>query len=292
MPNNTLARVLLPALYQASSKISNESQKKYYLGVSSILGLLIGASIFLLFSGDHKFFAITSVVLLAFSPLLSFLLAIKRYDKIWYGARAVTDSIKTMSWRYMMRAQPYDLETASTLFISDLHQILIDNNEFTQHLPSAFADSEQITEFMDTTRSSDLSTRMNIYLKNRINEQRFWYSTKGNYNKKLATRWFVLMVVFQILAVTSASFKIAYPDWIYLPTGIITTIAASALAWLQARRFQDLGTSYVLTAYEIGLVQSAQSNVESEEEFSDFVGDAENAFSREHTQWRARRDTQ
>lgn len=291
MTNDTLDSSIYPALYQASSITSKKSQQKYYLGISLILALLVGASITILFSGDHKFFAILSAGLLFLSPILSYFLATKRYDKIWYRARAATESIKTICWRYMMRAQPYDQETSRALFISDLRQILRDNDEFPQHLPSSFADSEQITEFMDTTRSSDLVKRMAIYLEYRISEQRTWYAKKGSYNKRIATRWFWLMVTFQMAAGTSAAFKIAYSDWMYLPTGIFATAAASVLAWIQAKRFQDLGTSYISTAHEIGFVRSAHSEVKGEKNFSNFVGDAENAFSREHTQWRARRDT-
>jgi len=45
-----------------------------------------------------------------------------------------------------------------------------------------------------------------------------------------------------------------------------------------------------LTAYEIGFIREQISNVSTDKELSDFVKDAENAFSREHTQWAARRD--
>lgn len=190
-----------------------------------------------------------------------------------------------------MRAQPYDNKTARSLFISNLRQILREDSEFSQHLPSTSADSEQITGYMETTKSLDLADRMALYLKNRIDEQRAWYAKKANFNKSMAMRWFWLMIFFQIAAATSATFKIIYSDWMYFPIGIFATAAASVFAWIQAKRFQDLGTSYIITAHEIGMVRSAHSEVEGEEQFSEFVGDAENAFSREHTLWQARRDT-
>src|SRR5690606_15189811 len=28
-------------------------------------------------------------------------------DRIWYNARAVAESVKTLTWRYMMRAEPF-----------------------------------------------------------------------------------------------------------------------------------------------------------------------------------------
>ncbi|MCV5767721.1 hypothetical protein OFN22_29990 [Escherichia coli] len=40
----------------------------------------------------------------------------------------------------------------------------------------------------------------------------------------------------------------------------------------------------------MGLVKEEAKQPNTDEEFSVFVGDAENAFSREHTQWVARKD--
>lgn len=291
MTNSTKDDTEYPALYRATNDTSIKAQHVYYCALFIILCSLVVASISSLFSGDNKFSAILSVVLLSLAPLLSVFLAAKRYDVTWYRARAAAESIKTMSWRYMMRAEPYDKDTARSLLITDLRQILSDVKEFGHHLPSSAADSAQITEYMDNIRSLDLSNRMAIYLKDRIDEQRTWYTKKAAYNKRMATRWFWLMVVFQIAAGTAAAFRIAYSDFMYFPTGIFTTAAASVLAWIQAKRFQDLGTSYILTAQEIGMIKSLHSEINGEEPFSKFVGDAENAFSREHTQWKARRDT-
>ena len=291
MTNSTMGDTEYPALYQATNNTSIKAQKIYYFVLSLILLSLVVASISSLFSSDSKFSAILSIVLLSIAPLLSYFLAAKRYDKTWYRARAAAESIKTMSWRYMMRAEPYDKDTARSLLITDLRQSLSEVKEFGHHLPSSSAGSEQVTESMDNIRSSDLLNRMAIYLKSRIDEQRTWYTKKAAYNKRMATRLFWLMLTFQIAAVTAAALRMAFSDFMYFPTGIFTTAAASVLAWIQAKRFQDLGTSYIITAQEIGMVRSAHSEVNGEEQFSKFVGDAENAFSREHTQWKARRDT-
>ena len=291
MTNSTKDDTEFPALYRATDDTSKRTQKIYYYALSIIIISLVGASVASLFSGDYKFSAILSVVLLSLAPLLSLFLAAKRYDRTWYMARAVAESIKTMSWRYMMRAEPYDNDTARSLLTTDFRRMLREVKEFAHRLSSASADSDQITEYMDNLKSSDLSNRMAIYLKDRIDEQRTWYTKKAAYNKRMATRWFWIMFTFQIAAVTAAALRITYSDFMYFPTEIFATAAASVLAWIQAKRFQDLGTSYIITAQEIGLVRAAHSEVEGEEQFSKFVGDAENAFSREHTQWKARRDT-
>ena len=86
MPNSTIGDTEYPALYQAANDTSIKTQRIYYYLLSIILVSLVGASISSLFSGDNKFSAILSIVLLSLAPLLSYFLAAKRYDKTWYMA--------------------------------------------------------------------------------------------------------------------------------------------------------------------------------------------------------------
>jgi len=149
---------------------------------------------------------------------------------------------------------------------------------------------EQITSTMEAIRRSSLEERMSIYENQRVDDQRTWYAKKAGYNRRMSKRWFILMCAFQLLAIVSVLIRIAYPGWDKLPTEVLAVAAASVLSWMQVKRFQELSTSYNFTAQEIGMIKGALQDVRDEEKFSDFVSDAENAFSREHTQWLARRD--
>jgi hypothetical protein len=91
-----------------------------------------------------------------------------------------------------------------------------------------------------------------------------------------------------ILALGVSIARIKYPTTEHWPTDIFVAAAASVLGWVQTKRFQELAGSYTLTAHEIMLMVVPNDN--RDDSFSAFVGDAENAFSREHTQWQARRD--
>ncbi|MBD3715705.1 SLATT domain-containing protein [Klebsiella pneumoniae] len=73
-----------------------------------------------------------------------------------------------------------------------------------------------------------------------------------------------------------------------IPISILTTIASSLVGWIQVKRYSELSAS-ILTAHEIGVIKEQASYVSSESDFSSFIRDAETAFSREHTQWIARR---
>ena len=80
-----------------------------------------------------------------------------------------------------------------------------------------------------------------------------------------------------------------YPSSLW-PTPVLVVAAGGVLTWLNTKRFRELAAAYSLTAHEIGIAKSGLTAIVEEVRFSEFVGDMENAFSREHTQWVARRD--
>jgi hypothetical protein len=84
--------------------------------------------------------------------------------------------------------------------------------------------------------------------------------------------------------------KIANPDLDVLPTQAAVIAGGSVLTWIRTKKYQENANAYSLTAHEIGIIKQEGASVESESELSDFVKDSENAFSREHTQWVARKD--
>jgi hypothetical protein len=143
---------------------------------------------------------------------------------------------------------------------------------------------------MSRLRALPLLDRRKGYQSDRIDQQLGWYRAKATTSDRVAKRWFVFLVAIQTLAIASAIGRILNPDFVYWPSGVLASIATGVLGWLQAKRFQDIAVSYSLTAHDISLLREKLRDVNSEQDFSAFVGDAENAFSREHTQWRARRD--
>ena len=226
---------------------------------------------------------------------LSILLATKKYEKTWYSARAVAESVKTSAWRYMMKAEPFlgatSIREVNTIFRNLLNEILRSNNQLGDLLGGAVSTSEQLSNKMEDIRRSTLENRKSVYLNERVDEQRRWYADKSGYNKRHGRHFFALLVFFQILAISCVLLRIAYPEWEIWPTNVFVVLAGGVLTWMQVKRFQEIATAYALTAHEIGIIRGNLAESDTDEEFSDFVNDAENAFSREHTQWVARRQT-
>ena len=214
-----------------------------------------------------------------------------RPDRYWYAGRAVAESIKTITWRYVSRAEPFQSEdnVSKNDFKQSIKMIFEQNQDVCSKL-TEHTNEEQFTDVMEQMRQSSLDVRKRNYSENRIKNQRNWYAKKASFNKKMANIFFFSLVGANFIGLMLAILKVANVNPIYLPVDVFIALAASLLSWIQAKRFTELSASYALTAHEIGFINEQSATINSEEGFSKFVGDAENAFSREHTQWAARRD--
>ena len=167
---------------------------------------------------------------------------------------------------------------------------IVDQNKDVAQVLTTHLDALQITDAMTEMRSRPLEERKSIYAASRINDQLTWYAKKAAFNRRTSNGFFWALIVTNAVAVLCAILRIKFVDISFWPTDIFVAIAASLLSWMQAKRFSELAASYALAAHEIGLIREQSLLPRSDNEFSQFVGDAENAFSREHTQWVARKD--
>lgn len=280
-----------PGLYQSADTLSGNAQKYFFGALFSNLLLLVLAALASVINYPHWIAATIQAMLLLGALASSVLLAWKRPEKLWYSGRAVAESIKTMTWRYVSRAEPFDKgdEDSISLLISRLRDVVKQNPGVSNQLISHVS-SPQITDTMTLMRAKDFPDRRDAYITHRINDQLDWYTRKAKFNSNAAKFFFVGLIAANGIALACSASKIANPEFQYFPTDIFITIAASILTWMQAKRFTELSASYGLTANEIGLIREEAYRLGEDKELSKFVGDAENAFSREHTQWEARKD--
>lgn len=239
----------------------------------------------------HWISAAIQAALLAGALASSVYLAAKRPERLWYSGRAVAESIKTITWRYVSRAEPFHEsdETAKQHLLQKLTQVVRQNPGVSDKLISHLS-AHQLTAVMKQLRAGDFVLRRDTYIEFRINDQLDWYSRKARFNTSAAKHFFTALIVVNAVAFICALIKIANVQYQYFPTDVLIAVAASLLAWMQAKRFTELSASYALTAHEITLIREQAQELASDGDLSKFVGDAENAFSREHTQWEARKD--
>ena len=129
---------------------------------------------------------------------------------------------------------------------------------------------------------------MSVYVEQRVQNQIEWYWHKASFNKKSAQQWFWVSVFLHAVAIAMLLYHIKEPS-LSLPVEVIATAAGAALTWLQAKKHNELNSAYALTAHEIVLIKGESESVHDEKQLSEYVINSESAFSREHTQWVARK---
>jgi hypothetical protein len=272
-----------------------DAQRRYlFLVRTNLIALAIGAtagSIVLPAGLGGKGIAAVAAFALVVALVTTLLIQVKSFERTWYGGRAVAESVKTLAWRYMVRAEPFDESRAAevdSLFADRLSQVLKDSATLNVHLKAPVGD--QITIEMREARAASFDTRRDLYAECRIRDQQLWYSANAERNEIAGNRLFLAIWTINAFAILAAICMIIWPTLILNTTGIFATVAASLFAWLQVRRHQELSQSYAVAVAELGFVHSKALHIRSEAVFAEFVADAEAAISREHILWVARRD--
>lgn len=281
----------LPSLYRSADKLSLDAQNAFFRTLRWHLVFLVTAAALSVLNIPHWLGALTQVIALVGALGTSLYLMIMRPERTWYGARAVAESVKTLTWRFVSRAEPFNDtdEEARTRFAAKLREVTSQNEEVASRLTIEGV-ARNITPEMLEIRSLSLNERSTRYTVARIEDQLAWYSVKARRAERDAKRFFGAVVTLNILALLFAILRIRFPETPYWPTDVFVTLSASVLSWIQARRFSELSASYNLAAHEIALIRDGATAPSNEDSFSRFVSDTENAFSREHTQWVARKD--
>jgi conflict system pore-forming effector with SLATT domain len=230
----------------------------------------------------------------AASILLTLYLKAQKPDQLWYGGRAVAESAKSMAWRYVTGAAPYlaGLPSAEVdkKFILALESIVKERRQLSFGFGGEFSEQPQISDRMRSVRAGALADRKQTYLAERISDQRVWYGNQAKSNRSAEGLYFGVVFASQLAALASAIALVRWPDSNVRLTGFFASLASALIAWLQLKQHKELAQSYSVAELELGFIEEKARHVTTEQEFSDFVSDAENAISREHTLWIARRD--
>lgn len=289
----------LPGIYRSADEVAIKAQSSYFLATKWCLVLLVFGAAASSISPSQLLLASMlrwlSAIALLLSVILSFVVRLQRKDKVWFAARSVAESAKTLAWRYMTGAEPFstglDKRQTDQLFEGRLKDMLAQGKDILGEAGGALGDTPNISSVMRSLRVEPVTVRCDTYLECRIVEQKKWYASKATASRELADKFFFWVVSFQVLAVVLAFARAATPELQINLAAPISALAAVLIAWSQLRRYQELAQAYSLASHELGVILSVAQHVTSEGDLSNFVGDAENAISREHTLWLARRDS-
>lgn len=286
----------LPALYHAADQSSLHSQRVFLFATKSRLAGLLGAAFFGLFvwtsqQSPTDWAGVLAAICFFVAVLVEVYVLAYKPERTWYEGRAAAESVKTLSWRYMMGAAPFERQSVSVdqLFLRQLDEVLLVLKEL--DLSVAGIGQQQITDAMRSARASSLDDRKATYELDRVADQQSWYSQAASRNRRLANSWAIFMLLAEIVGVVASVFKAVGAvrgDFL----GFASAIVAAMAAWLQAKQHRTLATAYGVTVLELASMRSRISSQQTDDDWSIFVTDAEEAFSREHTLWKASRGVQ
>lgn len=236
---------------------------------------------------------IISGILLLGAMLISIFLKVRKYEDIWYRGRALAESCKTLTWRFIMASEYFENhisdEEADRRFIQRIREINDEFSDLNNVLSSKQLSSPIITDEMKRIRNLSLNEKKKYYLYNRIQNQIDWYSSKADDSKLKYDIWFFAIIILQFLALISIGFLVKFPSSNFNFVGVFSTIAASGFSWLQVKKYQENKEAYTTANSELNLIKAEGNRDLSDNEFSEYVLDSENAMSREHTMWLAQK---
>lgn len=274
MSDPVLEYETLPGLHQSADAASLEAQSVYFTALKLYLFLLVVAALVSFAWPTESYGAIASATLFLLTLGILIHLRVNRPDDIWYNGRAVAESVKTRSWRWVMRAEPYEdsdsIEIVSKQFISDLKAILNQNRSLSKVLNSSAGLEVPISQAMTSIRQLSVEDRLVIYQAQRIDNQATWYSKKSKFNKRRSKQWFWVSVFLHILAIIMLLYRIKDPV-LALPVESVAVAAGAVITWLQAKKHNALNSSYALAAHEIVLIKGESLDIKSEQDLSTFV---------------------
>lgn len=243
-----------PAVFLAADRASSGAQEKHLSLTRGTLVLLVtgagfaAASPVLAFDCVKPALAVTSAILLAASLLLTLYLKALKPEQLWYGGRAVAESAKSMAWRYMTGAAPY-LTSLSAMevdqkFVSDLESIFRERKQLAFGFGGEFAEQPQISNRMRDVRACTLAERTQVYVAERISDQRIWYGKQARSNRLAEDRYFKVVFASQLAALVASIALVRWPGSNLRLTGFFASLASALIAWLQLKQHKELAQSY------------------------------------------------
>lgn len=288
-----------PGLCQASDKASLTAQSTYKNIIAFDLLTMIIASALAIYnyqSTDPKLFVyIISGFFLLTALVLTIIVKTKKYEDVWYQGRALAESCKTLTWRFMTCSESFeiekDIEEVKNAFVKRLKELGSEFRDLNSTLNAKTLTLPNISNEMLNVRNLSMEQRKQYFIQFRIEDQKKWYATKAEFNKDKYNFWFLIIIIAQSIALICSIYLIKNPNSNWNFVGLFTTISACGFSWLQLKQHQELKQAYTTAALELNFILDDASNVDSEQKLSKFVLDSENAISREHTLWLAQKRT-
>jgi hypothetical protein len=281
-----------PMLYQAADRNSLEGQRRFLTATRVRLAMLVVAAAFGLVTwrrGSADLAAVVAGVAFGVALLAELYLLQARPDRLWYDGRAAAESVKTLTWRYLVGGSPFGItevseQEAERLLLHRFRQIAAELRG--AHLVPVSGAADQIGPALRRVRSLPLEERRALYRSGRIGDQQAWYARSARWNERRATLWSLVLTGLEALGLAGAILK-ATGALRFDLLGLASALIAAGAAWVQTKQHQTLASAYAVASQELSAIGAQGDWASDEPAWAHFVDQAEEAISREHTTWRA-----
>src|SRR5690606_7590530 len=143
--------------------------------------------------------------------------------------RAVAEAVKSLSWCYMMQAEPFRADDFDTpkKFVDRLRGVVRGFSQFEPEPHHVSVSHKQVTSAMREVRMLPLAERRSIYLADRLDEQATWYATKSAKHGRQAATWFAVSLIAEGLALVIVLVQASIWERLDL-VGVVAAIAVAA----------------------------------------------------------------
>lgn len=281
----------MPALYRAADVTSLTGQQNFLGAMKVRLAALLIAALCGVFVGLMKppdWVALAGVTAFVAAIVAELYLLFTKPERGWYEGRAAAESVKTLAWRYAVGGRPFGLSEIDVdeRFLDRLNEILTDLHDVS--LQAGPEGGEQLTPAMRDLRAKPLADRRDAYRVGRIEDQRDWYRGKAQWNDERARTLRIVALVLEGAGIVAGILTVIGAVTADL-LGIVAAAIAVVAAWMQTKQHETLARAYSVTTQELASVRSDWEADRSADEWAEFVDEAEEAISKEHTLWRASR---
>ncbi|GAA0944660.1 DUF4231 domain-containing protein [Kribbella koreensis] len=287
----------LPSLFAAADRTSLSGQQRYTGAVIwrswlAVAAAASGIAAWRVGSQRVDVLAIITMVILLALLLVEVYLRSSKPNGAWYDGRAVAESVKSLTWRYAVRASPFEelSDAQDKRFLNALEQLLKDVKLAS---PISAGTQSTISESVRTLRHSHAEVRKAVYVRDRIDDQREWYARKAAFNQKRASAWGIGLLVVEGMGIVAAFLKVIGVIDFDL-AGVVAALIGVGATRLSLRQYSTNGRAYFFASEELSIARARLDSVDctqpnADETWGAEAADAEEAISREHTMWRASR---
>ncbi|MEE4071382.1 DUF4231 domain-containing protein [Pseudomonas viridiflava] len=275
-----------PYVQVEAGKSSRLHQNLHYGLIIINLSLLVATGGVGLFNSE--LFTHPKTLLLSLSLLIAFLLKSLKLDRRWFASRSLSETVKTLTWRYTMAAHPFDVPHANLTsdFILRVQEACTQTNKIYGSQKFFFNDSEPTIR---ATAGHSLESWISFYVRFRLKNQSIWYSSKAQKLKSMSSFFFCLLVGSNVIAVVLSGLEESGLVTTNVLTGLLISAATALVGWIEAKKYGEMAAAYTLTHSEILSLNRHVHDIHTFSQLASFVAEAESLFSREHTQWAAKR---